>query len=312
MFTEDKDPSRALLFGAAAIAAVLALVGGFLFFSNVPERGAANEMRERIAEAAPVMDVARIDKIIAQRQAMAPKPVGVEAAREMVADARSKMGSSDDTLSAYLAADSAPAAGEANAGAAPAARVEAKPDESLAEDMYRRGLYTEALDEWRRAATAGDRDAAYRLGIEYLDGKPLVVQRDAAEGAKWIAQSAEANDARAQFELASLYEYGRGVPLDLAEAGRWYLKAAERGHVQAQYNVATMLETGEGLAQDRLEALKFYILAGKEGFRGVALDEMGRVDSNAPDALDNLRRALPADEVREAERRAAAFEPIRD
>jgi hypothetical protein len=329
-----KDPSRALLLSGVAVAAILAVASGFMFFANVPEPGAA---REQIMATAPVMDREDIEKLIAERNALAPRPSAVAEAEASDAAPSARM-----RLDTPVAPALTRAASEASDGVAakPAPDMEARTgsaagllgrmEESATrlnvfaadatvtataeagEDMFRRGLYPEALATWQTAAEAGDRVAAYRLGIEYLDGKPNVVARDYAEGAKWIRMAAMANEPRAQFELGSLYEFGNGVRASVAEAAQWYLRAAERNHPQGQYNIATMLETGEGIAQDRIEALKFYTLAANQGFRGIPMDEQGRIDPAAPDPLLNLRQSMPMQDVEEAEKRAAAFKPIMD
>ncbi len=292
-----KEPSRTLLGGGVIVAAVLAVAGGFLFFANVPERGSA---RDQILAAAPPMERAAIDEIIAQRNAMAPRPSAVaaiesEAVSRTLARARVEklpiagMAAAGEAASADLAAGSAPPPSPAAEG----------------EELYRKGLYPEALAHWKAAAEAGDRRSAYLLGVEYIDGKSNVVGRDYAEGEKWIGQAAEAGEPAAQFEMGSLYEHGLGVERDIAIAAGWYLKAAERGHPQAQYNVATMLEAGEGLKTDRIEALKYFTLAARQGFQGP-------VEPGAEPPGAQLRKALSPEDAAEADRRTEAFEPITD
>lgn len=305
------DPSRPLLIAGVAVAALLAGAGGFLFFSNVPEPGAAREQQVAAAPP-PQMQRADIDRIIAERNAFAPRPSGItraETAFSKAADEGLVGGISEDRPAAPDARDLSARKAEAPMAAIAADTETPAP---TGDDLFKRGLYPEALATWRAAAEQGDRWAAYRLGVEYLDGKPNVVKRDLAEAVKWIRQAAEANEPRAQFEMGSLYEYGTGVPADIAAAAGWYLKAAERGHVQGQYNIATMLETGEGIAADPIEALKFYTLAAEQGFASIQLDDQGQVDQTAPDARERLRAALPAGDVAEAERRAADFKPIED
>ena len=46
---------------------------------------------------------------------------------------------------------------------------------------------------------------------------------------------AEQGDARAQFDLALLYENGDGVPRDYAKARQWYEKSAAQGGAKAQF-----------------------------------------------------------------------------
>jgi len=326
MSVSMRDPSRTLLFGGVAFAAALAGAGFYLFFANVPERGAA---AEHVVAAAPQkIERADIERMIQERNAFAPRPgereilsakieLAARAREAKIADAAGAAGTSetaDARLTAEAPAATAPST-EDEAYTAIRNRVamgEASEPAEEGEKLFRNGLYPEALAYWRQKAEAGDRWAAYRLGVELLDGKPNVVTRDVVEGAKFMLQSAKANEPRAQFEMGTLYEYGTGVPADLATASEWYRKAAERGYPQAQYNYATMLETGDGVVEDRVEALKFYTLAAEQGFLSPPVDEMGRVDNTATSALDRLRVMLTASEVREAEQRAADFKPIKD
>ena len=288
--TVTREPTRIMLLAGVAVAACLAAAGGFFFFSNVPNPGAA---REQILSSSPKMVRADIDRIIAERNAFAPKPKTNIATSESVSGA------------------TAPPPAEVADDVVPAPSVEPVLLNE-GDDLFRRGLYPEAIAFWRESASAGDRWSAYRLGVEYLDGKSNVVARDVAEGAKWIRISAELNEPRAQFELASLFEVGAGVPVDIDSAAKWYLKAAERGHPQGQYNIATMLETGEGVSQDKIEALKFYILAAKGGFLGVPVDVNQPEESSALSIRDLLKSQLAPSDVQEAERRASEFQPLRD
>jgi TPR repeat protein len=308
-----KDPQRTLLFSGVAAAAVLAVAGAFLFFANVPAPGAA---REQILAAAPQMQRADIDRIVAARNAFAPRPSQLAKA-ELAEDAiRPRRDVAPDGLLKANAAAAAPGAFAPPSVSEPAA-VEREAELGDADGgnegdaLFRDGRFAEALSYWQGQAERGDRWSAYRLGVEYLDGTPNVVKRDVAKGTRWIRLAAEENEPRAQFELGTLYEAGTGLKADLAAAARWYLKAAERGHVHGQYNIATMLETGDGIARDPVEALKFYTLAARQGFMTGPAETDGRAKDLAS-ALVDLRSRLSADDVREAERRAAAFRPIQD
>lgn len=303
---EFKDPTRTLLFSGVAAAAVLAAVGGFLFFANVPEPGAA--AREQIlAAASPKIERADIDRIVAARNAFAPRPTQT-----------TKSALSDDAAKAGALVASPPEAAAApvlSDWAAIAPSVSGAGDAALGnqgDDLFREGEYSEAMAYWRAQAESGDRWSAFRLGYEYLDGKPEVVKRDLAEGTRWIRFAAEHNEPHAQFELGQLYESGTGMVANLAQAASWYLKSAERGHVHGQYNVATMLEAGDGIAEDKIEALKFYTLAARQGFMSAPAGSEGRATEDPASAIMSLRSKLPPDAVREAERRAAAFKPIQD
>ena len=77
--------------------------------------------------------------------------------------------------------------------------------------------------------------------------------------------SAEAGNARAQANLATLYLSGEGVNQDFAEASTWLLRAAEQGHTVAQYNLAILYENGLGVPRDATEALRWYTNAAAGG-----------------------------------------------
>ena len=76
---------------------------------------------------------------------------------------------------------------------------------------------------------------------------------------------AEQGNAAAQYDLAVLYERGRGVPRDYAEAASWYRKAAEQGFFPAQTNLGSMYEEGRGVAADINEAVAWYRKAAAQG-----------------------------------------------
>lgn len=100
--------------------------------------------------------------------------------------------------------------------------------------------------DWDRARTAHERgDYAAELAIV----KPL----------------AEQGYAFAQFNLAVLYDEGRGVPQDNALALKWYQRAADQGLSQAQVNLAIMYEQGQGMEPNLQRAYFWYALADDQG-----------------------------------------------
>ena len=79
---------------------------------------------------------------------------------------------------AVLIAFSAGAAAAIFSTTAANAPTPASPARSEGEDLYRRGLYAEAIAWWTEQAAKGDVESARRLGVEYMDGKGGVVERD--------------------------------------------------------------------------------------------------------------------------------------
>ena len=111
-------------------------------------------------------------------------------------------------------------------------------------------------------------------------------------------QVAGKDDPRALPDLASMYDYGTGVPQDRKRAAELYLRAAKLGMPAAMFNIASMLETDEGVAQDKIEAYKFYLLARDLGFAPFAQK-----------ALEELGKMMSPEQVAAAESRADNFIP---
>jgi len=93
----------------------------------------------------------------------------------------------------------------------------------------------EAARWYRKAAEAGDVDAALALGRILRDGGDGVAP-DAGEAARWLKVAAGAGRAEAEYALGELYLDGKGVPVDTAEAVRLFRLAAagDRGEAIAQ------------------------------------------------------------------------------
>lgn len=176
------------------------------------------------------------------------------------------------------------------------------------EEYYREGRYDLAIAFWTRAADAGDSLAAHELAVEYMDGKPWVVQRDYDKARKYHLQAALAGDPRSMFDLGSMYEFGMGVAVDLRQAAVWYRHAADYGHAQGAYNLGTMLESGEAGQQDLVEAYKYYKVAADNGFAGVPYDNQRlRINRDAPTPLELIARKMTPEQITEANKRAQAF-----
>jgi localization factor PodJL len=51
-------------------------------------------------------------------------------------------------------------------------------------------------------------------------------------------------------------------------AARWFREAAERGLTDSQYNLAALYEDGRGVAKSLADAYKWFALAARSGDRG--------------------------------------------
>lgn len=169
------------------------------------------------------------------------------------------------------------------------------------EDMRRRGR---AL--CGRAVLLACLAAALPVAAQTFDDAAKAVEAGRhAEAAKMLLPLADGGDARAQFELGSLYYHGQGLPEDeklalfwwkkaaahghvesmyqLAnaylfgnesakfvpdpdrEAAIWYFQAASAGHVEAQYHLGLLFLAGKGVVDSRQEAARWFRQAAKAG-----------------------------------------------
>lgn len=98
--------------------------------------------------------------------------------------------------------------------------------------------------------------------------------------------SAARGDARAQNNIAVMYQTGRGVPQNYQEADRWYRNAAELGHVDAQFSLGLMYKEGligkmyikgQGLVRNYVKAHKWFNIAASSGHT-VSKENVGIVE----------------------------------
>jgi TPR repeat protein len=69
-----------------------------------------------------------------------------------------------------------------------------------------------------------------------------LVETDTVEAMLWYTEAAYQGHLRAQYSLAEMYYYGRGVVQNDTEALRWFKKAAEQGFAEAQYALGLLLK----------------------------------------------------------------------
>ncbi len=115
----------------------------------------------------------------------------------------------------------------------------------------------------------GNADTPDSVGSMYNDGEATVVEDD-RETMRWFRIAAEQGDARAQFNLGTMYDHGDGVIEDDAEAARWYRMAAEQGHASAQFNLGLMYDNGLGVIEDDTLAHIWFNIASANGRVSVA------------------------------------------
>ena len=149
----------------------------------------------------------------------------------------------------------------------------------------------------RPLAERGDPGAQIELGSMYGLGQG--VPRDDVEAVGWFRKAADQGNAEAQDNLGITYASGLGVPQDDVEAGRWFHKSADQGNAQAQEFLGMMYDTGRGVPQDYVQALTWFSLAAAGGV------------NEATRYRDRLEHSMTAEQVVDAQRRAAAWHPTK-
>ena len=181
-------------------------------------------------------------------------------------------------------------------------------DFSTAAQLYDRGDYEGALEQWQALANQGDMRAQHRLAQMFAEG--VGVPRDDRAALRWFRQAAEQGSTEARYELALMYSLGRGVPRDRSRAAHWYGLLAEDGHVTAQYLLARMHETGSGVTRNLSRAIWWYRRAADQGHVG-AQARLGEAYSRGEGVEEDLVQAwawfdlaaTKGDEAAAAERR---------
>ncbi|PJG51204.1 hypothetical protein CVM73_32425 [Bradyrhizobium forestalis] len=110
-------------------------------------------------------------------------------------------------------------------------------------------------------ANRGDAEAQYHVGMMYNNG--IGTQQDRSQAFEWFQKSAAANDPLGAYKLGCYYD-GQGagvVATDSDQALKYKLVSAKAGYARAQHDVALMYDR-QGNSE---EALKWWKLAGDQG-----------------------------------------------
>ena len=105
--------------------------------------------------------------------------------------------------------------------------------------------------------------------------------KDYATALRLLRPLADQGEAGAQFNLASMYGNGWGVPQDYATEAAWYRRAANQGHIDAQHILGILYVNGGGGQRDYVQAhMWFNIIASGSNSDRAEAREQGR-DSRA-------------------------------
>lgn len=123
--------------------------------------------------------------------------------------------------------------------------------------------YADALKAYEKAATEGDILGDYNLALMYEYGKGMPV--DYSKAKLFFNNAANNGVSEAMNQLGAMNFYGLGEARNVQQALSWYKKAAELGNGNALYALGLLSETGVATKLDFPDALKFYQEASDKG-----------------------------------------------
>lgn len=158
-----------------------------------------------------------------------------------------------------------------------------EPDYNLAKDLYKKSAkhlakafvalgfiyetvdddYAQAFKSYEQAANKGNEYGIYDLALMYEYGKGIPV--DYAKARALFTDASDKGSPEAMNQLASMYFYGLGQARNDQMALAWYKKAAGLGNSNALYTLGLLSETGVSTKLDFQEAIKYYEEASKLG-----------------------------------------------
>jgi localization factor PodJL len=132
-------------------------------------------------------------------------------------------------------------------------------------------------------ASGGEPAAQFEIATRYAAGNG--VPRDDARAASWFREAAINGIATAQYDLGVLYETGRGLAADPIEAMIWYQSAADQNHPVAQYRLGMISLAGSVIPSNPAETARWFRRAAEQGLAAAQFALAGlyeRGDGMAP------------------------------
>lgn len=141
----------------------------------------------------------------------------------------------------------------------PPERVPDTAQQGKVHDAARSEMAQYFREAWRGVSV---RFAEIGMNHELGRGVPM----DIREAVSWYQRGVAANESRAQFRLARLYQSGSdALPRNIEQATTLFRLAAKQGHPEAQLALATILSNGQPGAQVQAEAMKWLEQAAARG-----------------------------------------------
>lgn len=138
-------------------------------------------------------------------------------------------------------------------------------------------------------AKTGDAKAQFELGEMYDFGEGI--EHNPVEAIRWYREAANKGYAPAQTRIGIAYGIGECVPKDYMESARWYRMAADRGDAEAQFYLGEYCEQGKGLPQNFVEAVQWYRKSANLGYT-FAQVRLGRMCEEGKGVIQDYADAM--------------------
>lgn len=135
--------------------------------------------------------------------------------------------------------------------------------------------FGQALPYFAKAADAGVSDAQYAMAQLFGYGRG-VARPDLARARSYLAAAARNGNVTAQIELGIWMINGKGGAKNVSDGAGWLRRAAVRGNPIAMNRVAHLYKDGIGVGADKVEAGKWSVLAKRAANDDTVLDEFFR------------------------------------
>jgi enhanced entry protein EnhC len=111
---------------------------------------------------------------------------------------------------------------------------------------------TQAEDAYLRAANQGVVKAMVRLGVVYA------LEKNIQKAVPWLTKAATLGDSDADYQLGLINQQGLGKAPEIAEAVQYYRQAATNGHANAMLVLAKLYQDGVVVNKDLVQAAGYY------------------------------------------------------
>lgn len=200
----------------------------------------------------------------------------------------------------------APPGGEQPKDAPPADASEsaAKPSPTKEEPPKKTQYDQLPLPQLLSKANAGNPVAQFELASRFNYGRGM--PRNSNQALIWLRKAATAGQEDAARVLAIKLFNGYDVPPDHIEAMHWARILADKGDLPGQLMLANMYANGEGTPRDLVQAYKWYAIAAVDKRPGQG-NEPPRQDllDSAAEQRDKIASLLTEDEEKEAQKQAS-------